>query len=44
MNEHIALVDDDEETVAVIGDAAALTMGGQSDGGESKRYVYQYAG
>ncbi|MFJ4677504.1 hypothetical protein [Kitasatospora sp. NPDC088783] len=45
MNENIDLVsEDDEATVTVIGDAAALTMGGQADGGEGKRFVYSYAG
>ncbi|MFD0396811.1 albusnodin family lasso peptide [Kitasatospora sp. NPDC059811] len=42
--EPIVTADEDEMTVTVIGDAAALTMGGTSDGGEGKRHVYQYAG
>ncbi|MFE2410808.1 hypothetical protein ACFXDE_20940 [Kitasatospora sp. NPDC059408] len=43
VNEPIIAADEDDD-VTVIGDAAALTMGGQADGGEGKRFVYQYAG
>ncbi|GAA1934832.1 hypothetical protein [Kitasatospora viridis] len=43
MNEtSIAAEHDEEFDVTVIGDAAALTMGGLADGGEGKRFVYQY--
>ncbi|MEV7931133.1 albusnodin family lasso peptide [Kitasatospora sp. NPDC088779] len=44
VNEPIITADEDDDVaVTVIGDAAALTMGGTSDGGEGKRHVYQYA-
>ncbi|WP_282203715.1 hypothetical protein [Kitasatospora fiedleri] len=42
-NESIIAADEDDD-VTVIGDAAALTMGGQADGGEGKRHVYSYTG
>ncbi|WP_159400282.1 hypothetical protein [Streptomyces sp. XY431] len=43
VNEPVIVADEDDD-VTVIGDAAALTMGGQADGGEGKRHVYSYTG
>ncbi|WP_328953639.1 putative RiPP precursor [Kitasatospora purpeofusca] len=44
VNEPVIAATEDDDDVTVIGDAAALTMGGQADGGEGKRHVYSYTG